>query len=129
MSRRRTRSSPRLPLAPLAGRGWREAPGEGLVSFSSIVAQAMLTLVMTGWSRQVPLPLLVARSQRGVPIAVAIADHLDLPRLTTDGAVLHVRLPARAALIDVQLRGLAAVRAGDGKSVAHVHLHDDRIFG
>ena len=39
-----------------------------------------------------------------VPVAVAIARHLDLPRLTTDRAVLHELLPAPAFILEVEVR-------------------------
>ncbi len=53
--------------------------------------------------------LLVTGAKRREPVAVAIADHLDLPRLAADGTVLNEILARTATLVDVELHGLATV--------------------
>ena len=76
-----------------------------------------------GWQRHNPQArLLIHRSHTRVPVAVAVARDVDLPRLTAHRAVLYVRLARRAAVIDVELGGLAAVRAGYGKEFSHFWL-------
>ena len=55
--------------------------------------------------------LLIRLPQCCVPAAFQILSDLDLPWLTTDGAVFYVGLAVSPALIDVQLNGLTAVGA------------------
>jgi len=68
------------------------------------------------------LNLLVCRSQRGVPVDVPVALDFDLPGLAADRTILDVRLAATPAFIDVEIGGLAAIRA------AHRYGHFSRSF-
>jgi hypothetical protein len=63
--------------------------------------------------------LLITRSQRRAPIAIVIADDLHLPRLATDGTILHVRLMASAALVDIEVDVFAAIRAAERYQFRH----------
>src|SRR5438132_940097 len=64
---------------------------------------------------------LVRRAHRRAPVAVAVAGQFDLPRLAAHRAILHVRLPAPAAVFEVELRRLAAVGTQDRDELAHVN--------
>src|SRR5712691_7210457 len=64
--------------------------------------------------------LLVCRSQRGVPVAVTVTCEVDLPWLAANGAILNVRLPAPAVILNVQLDRFAAVGAHHRDDVGHV---------
>jgi hypothetical protein len=63
--------------------------------------------------------LLIPRSQRRIPIAIVIADHFDLPRLATDGTILHVRLTASAAFVDIEVDVLPTIRAAERYQFSH----------
>src|SRR5438132_28284 len=63
--------------------------------------------------------LLVRGAQRSVPVAVAVASEVDLPGLTAHRAVLHVRLPAPALVLEIQLDPLTAIRTHHGDEFAH----------
>ena len=71
---------------------------------------------------------LIAGPQGRGPVAVAVARDLHLPRPAADRAILHVRLPARAGIVDVELRRLAAVRAGNGNELGHGNSAGGTLF-
>ena len=81
------RATTPLPLAPLAGRGWRVAPGEGLVSSSSIVAQGHLAQDdmqrAAGLLSSARRPLLYVGLGAADADLVGLAERLEAPVATT----------------------------------------------
>ncbi|HET7273938.1 MAG TPA: hypothetical protein VFI91_02095 [Longimicrobiaceae bacterium] len=55
--------------------------------------------------------LLVASAEHDRPLADAVTGGIYLPCLTTDGAVLHVRLDVAPGLVQLEFYVLSTIRA------------------
>lgn len=84
----------------------------------------------TRWWREIPhiARSFVRSSKRRTPVTLVIAFDLDVPGLTTDGAVLHVRLPPTSRLVHIDLGVFSAIWTADCDVLRHGGDRTSKFF-